>query len=79
MAIRRTIRLSQPGRRIADDRPTGRTGDNGKSAWKSPTKEIVKRFDVVAIQEAQRSLGALRELLVGLRGAERLTSAGRSY
>ena len=29
-------------------------------------KEIVKRFDVVAIQEAQKSLGALRELLVGL-------------
>jgi endonuclease/exonuclease/phosphatase family metal-dependent hydrolase len=29
-------------------------------------KEIVKRFDVVAIQEAQKRLGALRELLVGL-------------
>ena len=29
-------------------------------------KEIVKRFDVVAVQEAQKSLGALRELLVGL-------------
>ena len=27
---------------------------------------LVKRFDVVAIQEAQKSLGALRELLLGL-------------
>ena len=29
-------------------------------------REIVKRFDVVAIQEAQKNLGALRELLLGL-------------
>jgi hypothetical protein len=29
-------------------------------------KEIVKRFDVVAIEEAQKRLGALRELLLGL-------------
>jgi hypothetical protein len=29
-------------------------------------KEIVKRFDVVAIEEAQKQLGALRELLLGL-------------
>jgi hypothetical protein len=27
-------------------------------------KEVVKRFDVVAIQEAQKSLGALRELFL---------------